>query len=188
MSFGPSSDKRKLIGLVRDTAWNGFVELNRMAFADELPRNSESRALGVAVRLLRARAPHIEWIVSFADATQCGDGTIYRAAGWTLTGIKRNVEILQFPDGRRVNRLTLNQNPRTRNNLCRRYGLTNDGRAGCGLFIKSAGARPLPGFQLRYVGFVNRRARERLAVPVIPYSEIARQGASFAKGRNAREA
>lgn len=42
MQFGPSMDKRKTLGLVRDTQWNGFLELNRMAFGERLPRNSES--------------------------------------------------------------------------------------------------------------------------------------------------
>src|SRR5574343_86138 len=79
MQFGPSLDKRKIQGLVRDTGWNDFLELNRMAFSERLPRNSESRAIAVAMRLIRAHYPHIEWVVSFADGTQCGDGTIYRA-------------------------------------------------------------------------------------------------------------
>ena len=89
MQFGPSMDKRKMLGLVPGTGWNGFLELNRMAFSDRLPRNSESRALGVAFRMIRKHYQHIEWIVSFSDATQCGDGTIYRASGFVLTGIKR---------------------------------------------------------------------------------------------------
>ena len=65
-----------------DTPWNGFLELNRLAFADWLPRNSESRAIGYALRWLRATYPWLQWIVSFADATQCGDGAIYRASGF----------------------------------------------------------------------------------------------------------
>ena len=44
MSYGPSLDKSKIIGLVKDTGWNEFLELNRMAFDSYLPRNSESRA------------------------------------------------------------------------------------------------------------------------------------------------
>ena len=32
MQFGPSLDKRKIQGLVQDTKWNEFIELNRMAF------------------------------------------------------------------------------------------------------------------------------------------------------------
>ncbi len=94
MSFGPSMDKRKVQGLVAGTGWNGFIELNRMAFSDRLPRNSESRALGVAMRLIRKHYPHIEWVISFADGTQCGDGTIYRASGFALTGIRENATLI----------------------------------------------------------------------------------------------
>lgn len=98
MQFGPSLDKRKMLGLVRGTLWNEFLELNRMAFADWLPRNSESRAIAVAMRLLRKAYPWLKWVVSFADATQCGDGTIYRASGFVLTAIKANNQIWEAPD------------------------------------------------------------------------------------------
>lgn len=97
MQFGPSLDKRKIQNLVRGTLWNEFIELNRMAFTDVLPRNSESRALAIAFRLLRKHAPQLKWVVSFADATQCGDGTIYRAAGFVLTAIKVNGQLYRLP-------------------------------------------------------------------------------------------
>ncbi len=89
MSFGPSMDKSKLIGLVSGTKWNEFVELNRMAFDDYLPRNAESFCISKALRLIKKNAPHIKWVVSFADGTQCGDGTIYRASNFVLTAIKK---------------------------------------------------------------------------------------------------
>lgn len=97
MQFGPSLDKRKIQGLVSDTGWHEFIELNRMAFTDELPRNSESRAIAIAMKLLRKHAPQIKWVISFADATQCGDGTIYRASGFVLTGIKENAQNYRLP-------------------------------------------------------------------------------------------
>lgn len=75
LQFGPSLDKSKIIGLVADTGWNEFIELNRMAFVDELPKNSESRVIAVCLRLIRKHAPHVKWVISFADGTQCGDGT-----------------------------------------------------------------------------------------------------------------
>lgn len=103
MQFGPSLDKRKMVGLVEGTLWNEFVELNRMAFADWLPRNGESRAIGYAFRWMRKQYPHIKWCVSFADATQCGDGTIYRASGFVLTGIKENNQIWEAPSGETFN-------------------------------------------------------------------------------------
>ncbi len=97
MQFGPSMDKRKLIGLVRDTEWNGFIELNRLAFTDRLPRNSESRALGVVLRQFRKHRPGLEWVISFADATLCGDGTIYRASGFVLSAINKNKSNWRLP-------------------------------------------------------------------------------------------
>lgn len=71
MSYGNSTSKEMMLNLVKDTKWNGFIELNRMAFSDLLPKNSESRALAISFRLIRKNAPHIKWIISFADATQC---------------------------------------------------------------------------------------------------------------------
>lgn len=99
LQFGPSLDKRKLVGLVSGTKWNEFIELNRLAFADWLPHNSESRAIGYALRWLRATYPWLQWVISFADATQCGDGTIYRASGFVLTAIKKNNQIWEAPSG-----------------------------------------------------------------------------------------
>jgi hypothetical protein len=58
MTFGPSMDKSNIQGLVRDTPWNGFLELNRLAFSEALPRNSESRALSIAMRMIRKLSAH----------------------------------------------------------------------------------------------------------------------------------
>jgi len=60
MSFGSPLDKRKVLGLVKGTLWNEMLELNRMAFDDALPKNSESRSLSVALRMIRKNAPHIK--------------------------------------------------------------------------------------------------------------------------------
>lgn len=90
MSYWPSTDKSKLIWLVEGTGWNEFIELNRMAFSDLLPKNSESRAIAISIKLLKKNAPHLKWIISFADGCQCWDGTIYRASGFELSQIKKN--------------------------------------------------------------------------------------------------
>lgn len=171
MQFGPSMDKRKTQALVRGTLWNGFIELNRMAFSDRLPRNSESRAISVAMRLIRQHYPHIEWVISFADGTQCGDGTIYRASGFVLTSIKKNRQILLLANGEKVARKTLD-NP---NNMA------PDGKFGSSFAIKN-GAKPLDGYQLRYLYFINPAARERLTVPILPFSKIEGMGAGMYRG------
>lgn len=175
MQFGPSIDKRKTQGLVEGTGWNGFLELNRMAFADWLPRNSESRALGVALRMIRKSYPHIEWVISFADGTQCGDGTIYRASGFVLTGIKRNTQMLLMPSGEIVAKKTLD-NP----NHMAANGKFGSSKA------KEDGARALPGFQLRYIYFLNPTAKSRLTVPILPFSEIQKRGAGMYLGKPKR--
>jgi hypothetical protein len=179
LQFGPSLDRRKLLPLVPGTAWNGFLELNRLAFSDNLPRNSESRALGVALRLIRRQYPQIEWIVSFADATQCGDGTIYRAAGFLLTRIKRNTTLWVGPDGTVIS----NIGERTSMRKIQSVASQTEYRGGADMnHYKALGFRPLPGFQLRYLYFTNPLARARLAVPVLPYSAIAEAGARMVRG------
>ena len=170
MQFGPSLDKRKIQGLVSGTQWHEFIELNRMAFSDTLPRNSESRALSIAMKLLRKFAPQIKWVITFADGTQCGDGTIYRAAGFMLTGIKVNKSILEMPDGTIKADKTLN-NPN--------YKIKGESAG----YWKRKGAEPLSGFQLRYIYFIDPTYREKLTVPELPYSEIQRRGAGMYKGK-----
>lgn len=196
MQFGPSLDKRKIQPLVSGTLWNEFIELNRMAFSEALPRNSESRALGVAMRILRKHAPHLQWVISFADGAQCGDGTIYRAAGFVLTGIKENNSIWEASEaGARFSRTSLTDNRSHKEQEAARAivslrhgGAGHDSaRGGGGASMKQyieAGFRPIPGYQLRYIYFLDPSARERLTVPILPFSEIERRGAGMYRGQS----
>ena len=183
MSFGAPMVKRNVHSLVRDTKWNGMLELNRMAFSDALPRNSESRALSIAFKLIKKHYPHIEWILSFADGTQCGDGTIYRASGFYLTQIAKNQSLIEFPDGTRITSLTLTvhgNSPQVAD-LCRRLGVEHRIRS-----IKEwyqIGGKPLDGYQLRYIYFLNKDAKERLTCPILPFSDLDKCGARMYKGQ-----
>jgi hypothetical protein len=176
MQFGPSLDKANVKGLVHGTGWNGFLELNRMAFTDALPRNSESRALGIALRMIRKYYPHIEWIVSFADACQCGDGTIYRAAGFALTAIKVNKDLLRFPDGRISHKMS----QVTGGDRLQHFAATGGRWSGLGT--------PLPGHTLRYIYFLNPAARARLVGAELPYGAIEARGASMYRGVRGKQA
>jgi hypothetical protein len=173
MQFGPPLQTSNLVGLVRDTSWNGFVEFNRMAFSDRLPRNSESRALSVAMRMMREHAPHVGWCVSFADGTQCGDGAIYRASGFVLTGLKRNTSLWRTPTGAVVSDVGVRTSERLRRSI---------GADGSATSLREAGCSTLAGFQLRYVFFIDPTARERLTVPVLPFSAIDAAGARMYRG------
>ena len=165
MSFGGSIDKSKVLPLVSGTVWTGMLELNRMAFSDRLPRNSESRCMAVAFRLIKKHYPHIEWVLSFSDGCQCGDGTIYRASGFVLTGIKVNKTMLMTPHGEVVADKTFN------NSADKKYK---------GLQKKDC--TPLKGFQLRYIYFLNKDAKTRLTVPILQFSDIEKMGAGMYKG------
>lgn len=161
LSFGSPMDKRKSLPLVEGTLWNEMLELNRMAFSDALPKNSESRALGVVFRLIKKHYPHIKWVLSFSDGTQCGDGTIYRASGFVLTDIKKNSDCWRLADG----------TPVVRHGT--KYKATE---------LRKGGAIRLEGFQLRYIYFLNKEAKQRLTVPILPFSDIDKMGAGMYKG------
>ena len=170
MSFGASMDKARMQGLVKGTGWSEFTELNRMAFADELPKNSESRCIGIALRLIKKNAPHIKWVVSFADGTQCGDGTIYRASGFLLTNVKINKTILKMPNGSIVADKTLNNT---------NYKLKGESAG----YWKKNGAVPIEGYMLRYIYFIDKSKQKDLTAPILPFSKIADIGAKMYKGK-----
>ena len=173
LTFGPPMDRRKVLPLVQDTPWNGVIELQRFVLLPWVARNSESRAIAVACRILARRYSDLEWVLSYADATQCGDGTIYRAAGFLLTGIRENSTIYKSPTGETIANLTVNSNPI-------RYNGT--GKASMRGFVER-GWRKAAGFQLRYIRCLRPGVRERLTVPILPYSAIAEAGAGMYLGR-----
>jgi len=181
MSYGSSMDKSKTVGMVKDTKWNEFIELNRMAFDEFLPKNSESRCIAISIRLLKKNAPHIKWIISFADGTQCGDGTIYRASGFLLTSIKKNTTIYEFPDGKRIALLTLTNGGdlSSRRKIANKYGAEFTSKASMKPFI-DIGAKKASGYMLRYIYLIDKTCE--LNVPVLPYSAIKESGASMYKG------
>lgn len=111
LSYGPSLDKSKILPLVEGTGWNDYLELNRMAFDDYLPRNSESYCIGKTIRMIHKNAPNVKWIISFADACSCGDGTIYRASNFVLTGITPNRNLCLLPSGEKIHKMVLESNP-----------------------------------------------------------------------------
>lgn len=157
MSYWPSTDKSKLIWLVENTGWNEFIELNRMAFTDILPKNSESRAIAISIKLIKKKAPHIKWIVSFADWTQCWDWTIYRAAGFDLSQIKENNQLVKLSNWEltyKINKKDLNHN-----------------------IYKFKIIEELPWFMLRYIKLIQPNLQKNYEV--LPYSRIKEMWASM---------
>lgn len=181
LSYGSPLDKKKVLPLVQPSLWNEMLELNRMAFDDYLPKNSESRCIAISIKMIKKNAPHIKWILSFSDGSQCGDGTIYRASGFMLTSVKKNTAIYEFPDGFRVasNVLTSN-NMSTNKTLAKKYGAKLNGGASVKPF-KDVGAKLIPGHQLRYIYLIDKTCK--ITVPILPFSKIDEMGAGMYKGQ-----
>lgn len=192
MSFGPSLDKSKIQGLVEGTGWNEFIELNRMVFDDVLPRNSESRAIAIAMKLIRKNAPQIKWVISFADGCQCGDGTIYRASGFVLTGYSSG-SMWKLPDYLvKINGGSVAHRMKVQNKCSALSRYILEGTHGKNLtmekYVEQFGGEILEGKMFRYIYFIDQTYRDRLTVPIIPFSKIDEMGAGMYKGKKVTQA
>ncbi len=140
----------------------------------------------------------LEGAMSFGpslDGAQCGDGTIYRASGFVLTSIKENSTVWRGPDvapdtlpidlrrayaayvarhGAVFHQMTLQGGER---HSAEQQAL----RAACYGFTRGApsvavfaalGCAQIPGYQFRYVRFLDPAWASRLTVPVIPFDQI----------------
>lgn len=180
MQFGSPTDKRKMLPLVKDTGWNGMLELNRMAFSDALPRFSESRAIAMAFKWMKANAPQIEWVVSFADGCQCGHGTIYQASNFYLTQIKENNRIIELPNGEKTHFLNFSPSQKTKyTKEMKAKGYTNERKYLDECFD---GWKILTGYMYKYIYFINPKAKERFTGQFIPFSKIKELDIEMYKG------
>lgn len=182
LSYGSPLDKSKVLQLVQPSLWNEMLELNRMAFDEYLPKNSESRCISISIKLIKKNAPHIKWILSFSDGTQCGDGTIYRASGFILTNIVTNKNTCKLPNGQVIHKMTLESSPlQKRPELNNRsyYELT-EGKYNFDKYVNEVNGKILKGFQLRYIFLIDKTCK--ITVPVIPFSKIDDVGAGMYRG------
>ena len=175
MSYGCSMQKSSIIGLVQPCLWNEMLELNRMAFDDYLPKYSESRCIAITIKLIKKNAPHIKWILSFSDGTQCGDGTIYRASGFVLTQINKSFNLALKPNGEVDHKIKYESNP-----ISTGYFQVTNGKNNWKLYCEKMGWQILEGNQLRYIYLIDKTCK--ITVPILPFSKIDEMGAGMYKG------
>ena len=65
------------------TSSEHWLELRRMAIADNAPKNTASRMISVMCRMLKKKFPEIVRVISYQD-TEVHAGTIYKASGWNV--------------------------------------------------------------------------------------------------------
>ena len=173
LSYGPSINKKGTINLVAGTGWNEYLELNRMAFDDYLPKNSESRCIAITINLIKKHAPQIKWIISFSDGTQCGDGTIYRASGFKLVGVAESGQVFNF-NGNVVHGKVLWDK-----SLVKGWTVSDN----CMQKLRDKGntIERLKGYQLKYIYLIDKTCK--ITVPILPFSKIDEMGAGMYKGK-----
>ena len=95
LGVGPFNAHR----LVDGAAPADCLTLSRLWLSEELPKNSESRVLGVVLRSLRKHTD-LKFLLSYADPAQGHLGTIYQATGWIYTGRSQAMPLYDLGDGR----------------------------------------------------------------------------------------
>ncbi len=188
LSFGCPLDKSKVIGLVKPVLWNEMLELNRMVFDEYLPKYSESRCISVSIKLIKKNAPHIKFILSYSDATHSGDGTIYRASGFVLTGYSR-ASMIELPErlwkynggGHYAHRMTLQAKSNIMYKVTQKELKLNGAYKTMEYYAKALGTKVIEGFQLRYIYLIDKSCK--ITVPILPFSKIDELGAGMYKGK-----
>ncbi len=129
--------------------------LSRLWLSDELPRNSESRVIGLSLRALGAHTA-VKFLVSYADPAVGHVGTIYQASNWLYTGLSEAMPLYNVGDGKARHSRSLSHAYGTHSaSHFRRHGVA---------------VRLVPQSQKhRYVYFLYPTWRPRLRVPVLPY-------------------
>jgi hypothetical protein len=141
--------------LVDESSPGDVVTLTRLWLSDELPRNSESRVLGILLRSLRKETA-LKFVLAYSDPAAGHLGTIYQATGWLYTGASSATPLYDIGDGR----------------LHHSRSLAHQLGSHSIRFLASEGisARTVPqSAKHRYIYFLNESWRCRLRVPVLPY-------------------
>ena len=141
--------------LVGGATTHDTLTLARLWLADELSANSESRVLGLLVRLLR-RHTAVRFLVSYADPAAGHVGTVYQAAGWLNTGTSEAQPLMSLDGGP----------PRHTRSIASVAGTHS------AAFFRQQGMAvelvpTIP--KHRYLVFVDPTWRDRLRAPVLPY-------------------
>jgi len=193
LSYGMPLDKRKVLGLVVGTLWNEMLELNRMAFDELMPPNSASRCISQSIKFIKKNAPHIKWILSYSDATHSGDGTIYRASGFNLTGYSES-SMIELPEkywkynggGKYAHRMTLQAKSNVMYKIMQRDLNLNGAYKMMKWYAEKLGTNVIEGYQFRYIKLLQDGLK--LNCKILPFSIIDEMGAGMYRGKNITQA
>ena len=167
LQFGFAMNPASMASVVKDTKIDEYLELNRMWFIDNSPRDCKTMALAYSIRYIKRKFPKIAWIQSFADERCNKFGIVYQAANFTYCGEHENI-FWEINGGFYHNSL-MTRNP----NLtpAARFVQENKGTAEKHIFK-----------QFRYIFFIKKNLQKNLLHKILPYPKhyIQAAGGSIA--------
>ena len=147
--------------MVYEVRQDECLTLTRLWLSDDLPANSESRIISIALRALK-KCTRVKFLVSYADPTQGHVGTIYQATGWIYTGLSEAMPMFDLGDGRL----------RHSRSLSHSFGSHSVKHfESCGVEVKVVPQSR----KHRYIYFLDRSCRDRLKTLVLPYPKKGNQ-------------
>ena len=141
--------------LVAGTSPKQSLTLTRLWLSDDLPRNSESRVLGIVIKALR-RNTRIRFLLAYADPSQGHVGTIYQASNWLYIGLSEAMPLYDLGDG-------VLRHSRSLAHSFGSHSVEHFKKNGVPIRTVAQSRKH------RYVYFVDVASRSRLQVPVLPY-------------------
>lgn len=86
MQLGYALNPNSGAKVVAGTGDREYMKLNRLWLHDDMPKNSESRAISYALKTIKLLYPQVQWVQSFADE-RCGRcGVVYQASNFEYIG------------------------------------------------------------------------------------------------------
>jgi hypothetical protein len=147
--------------LVDGATPDDVVTLTRLWLSEELPRNSESKVLGTALRSLK-RDTSLKFVLAYSDPAVGHLGIIYQATNWLYTGLSTATPLYDIGDG-------ILHHSRSLAHQLGSHSIRY-------LTLQGINARIIPQqAKHRYIYFLKESWRSRLAVPVLPYPKKERE-------------
>lgn len=86
ITFHQPSSVQTVKGIFGNTEQHEVFEIGRFALSDSLPKNSESRVIGVGIRFL-CKLKKVKAVITYADSAVGHKGIIYKATGFQYLGL-----------------------------------------------------------------------------------------------------
>ena len=143
--------------LVNGATPDDVVTLTRLWLSDELPKNCESKMLGIALRSLK-RDTSLKFVIAYSDPAVGHLGIIYQSTNWLYTGFSSATPLYDIGDG-------ILHHSRSLAHELGSHSIRY-------LTLQGINARIVPqSAKHRYIYFLDSSWRSRLVVPILPYAK-----------------